>query len=128
MSYKYRQLTVNYACPAVNLPILTSNLSPPPRSLLQRNGKRHSAIQLKREGFEGMKTRIREKIGQRRLGVEAGNHNQGWKQSRFRLFWTLVLPVFGLGGLQCAAQSTPNFGPNVIIIDPSMPSTTINST
>jgi hypothetical protein len=65
---------------------------------LQRNGKRHSAIQLKREGFEGMKTRIREKIGQRRLGVEAGNHNQGWKQSRFRQFWTLVLPVFGLGG------------------------------
>jgi hypothetical protein len=75
-----------------------------------------------------MKARIREKIGQRRLGVEAGNHDEGWKQLRFRLFWTLVLLLFGLGGLQSAAQSTPNFGPNVIIIDPSMPSTTINST
>src|ERR1700679_3730630 len=80
-----------------------------------------------REGFENMKARIRQKAGQRRLGVEAGNHDEGWNQLRFRLLWTVIL-VFGLGGLESAAQSTPNFGPNVIIIDPSMPSSTINST
>src|SRR6202453_2645002 len=74
-----------------------------------------------------MKARIRQNTGQRSLGRVAGNHNEGSKQLRFRLFWTVIL-VFGLGGLKSAAQSTPNFGPNVIIIDPSMPSSTINST
>jgi hypothetical protein len=75
-----------------------------------------------------MKTGKKVKIEWRRQGIEAGKRNDAWKQLRIPLLWIPACLVLGFGGLQSVAQTAPNFGPNVIIIDPSMPSATINST
>ena len=78
-----------------------------------------------------MKSGIKVEIGQRGQGIEASKHKNGGKQLRAWLFWIPVFLVFGLGGLESTAQTTPptpDFGPNVIIIDPSTPSATINAT
>jgi len=75
-----------------------------------------------------MKTATRVEFEQRGQGIEAGKGKDAWKQLRAGLLVTTVCLVFGLGGLKSAAQPAPNFGPNVIIIDPSVPSATINST
>jgi hypothetical protein len=70
-------------------------------------------------------------IGQDGRRSEAGNHKDCAKHLRVLLLWIPVFLVLALEGLQGTAQGTspaPNFGPNVIIIDPSMSSATINST
>jgi hypothetical protein len=66
-----------------------------------------------------------------RHGMDPGNHKDRRKQLRAILFWVPACLGLAAGGLQASAQHVPpapDFGPNVIIIDPSMPSATINST
>lgn len=78
-----------------------------------------------------MKSEKRVEIRRHRLGIESGTRRH--RRGRFQPLRFLI-PVFlvlALEGLRTSAQSVPPapaFGPNVIIIDPSMPSATINST
>jgi len=60
-------------------------------------------------------------------GIEPAKRKDTWKRLQARLFCMPLCLVFGFGGLQSTAQTAPNFGPNVIIIDPSMSTATINS-
>ena len=75
-----------------------------------------------------MESRKKVKIEQFGQGCEAGNHRDRSRHPRARLSVIPVSFILALGGLQGTAQRVPDFGPNVIIIDPSMPSTTINAT
>jgi hypothetical protein len=74
-----------------------------------------------------MKPENKLEIGQHGQGIESPTHKHLRSRLRAPLSLIAVFPLV-LGGLQAAAQPAPDFGPNVIIIDPSMPSATINST
>jgi len=74
-----------------------------------------------------MKPENKLEIGQHGQGIEPPTHKHLRSRLRAPLSLIAVFPLV-LGGLQAAAQPAPDFGPNVIIIDPSMPSATINST
>ena len=65
---------------------------------------------------------------QRGQRIDAGKGKDALRQLRTVVLGLAVCLMLGFGGLQSVAQSAPNFGPNVIIIDPSMSSATINST
>jgi hypothetical protein len=78
-----------------------------------------------------MKPEGKVEIGQHGQGREAGSHKDGSKHLRELRFWISLFLVSVLGVFQGAAQHVPpapDFGPNVIILDPSMPSATINAT
>ena len=78
-----------------------------------------------------MKSERKVEIGQFGQRIEASDEKDNWNQLRALPLWVPVFLVLAFGGLQAAAQPVapaPDFGPNVIIIDPSMSPATINST
>ena len=75
-----------------------------------------------------MKSEKKVEIWQQRQGIESSTHKDRWGRLRALLYLIPIFLVSALGGLRASAQPAPDFGPNVIIIDPSMPSATINST
>jgi hypothetical protein len=66
-------------------------------------------------------------IRERSARSDVHNHKNGWKRFRSGLFWIAVVALIP-GEYRGFAQTAPNFGPNVIIIDSSMSPATINST
>ena len=75
-----------------------------------------------------MATETKVMFVQRGQRIDAGKGKGAWRQLRTVVLGSAVCLMLAFGGLQSVAQSAPNFGPNVIIIDPSMSSATINST
>ena len=75
-----------------------------------------------------MATETKVMFVQREQRIDAGKGKGAWRQLRTVVLGSAVCLMLAFGGLQSVAQSAPNFGPNVIIIDPSMSSATINST